>query len=154
MAYKIAVASSDQIRIDLNFGAAVEFLIYEVRDNGEYNFLEIRNASPKIKEDRADLSCETGCNSVYNSSCERDSSCERNSSCGESQSSNPKVLLIADCRCVICKKVGLHIQKELEKKAITTFDVDGRIEDTLNKITSYFYRIDHHQTLRGIANQI
>ena len=30
MAYKIAVASSDGINIDLSFGVADEFLIYEI----------------------------------------------------------------------------------------------------------------------------
>lgn len=147
MSYKIAVASSNQINIDLNFGGAFEFLIYEVKDSGEYNLLETRSTLQQKDEIKGELSCDTGCNSVCKSGC------EGSSGCGDSQSDSPKVLLISDCRCVICKKVGFNIQKQLEKKAITTFDVDGTIEEALHKITTYFSRIDHHQTLRGIANQ-
>lgn len=41
---KVAVASSDGISINEHFGNAKEFWIYEVFDNGEYNFLERREA--------------------------------------------------------------------------------------------------------------
>ncbi|WP_099466609.1 NifB/NifX family molybdenum-iron cluster-binding protein [Konateibacter massiliensis] len=143
MSYKIAIASSDQININLHFGGAQEFLIYEVGESGTYSLLEIRGEAEGTAE---------SCQEVCNNGCE---SGEKKGGCGKSsQSDNPKVLLIADCRCVICKKVGFHIQKQLEKRAITTFDVEGSIEEALQKVTFYFNRVDRHQTLRGIANQV
>jgi nitrogen fixation protein NifX len=136
MSYKIAVASKDRVTIDRNFGAAREFLIYEVSESGKYSFLEVREVSEEAKE-RSD--CNAGC---------------AGNGCGGLQGNHPGVASLADCRCVVCKKTGFHIQKLLEKKAITTFDVEGKIEDTLQKITLYFLRVDHHQSLRGIANEM
>ena len=135
MSYKIAVASSDRVTIDVNFGAAREFLIYEVAESGKHAFLEIRKVSEKEKEHSG---CKDGCGG---------------NGCGDFQGSHPGVASITDCRCVICKKTGFHIQKQLEKKAISVFDVEGKIEDTLQKITLYFFWVDHHRTLRGIANE-
>jgi predicted Fe-Mo cluster-binding NifX family protein len=150
MSYKIAVASSDQINIDLNFGGAFEFLIYEVDENGTYHLVEIRSVSQQREASNVDLNCNTGCNLV----CKSDGEQSNSGGCGNAQSEHPTVLLLTDCRCILCKKVGFHIQKQLEKKAIITFDVVGKIDDSIQKITTYFHRVDHHQTLRGIANQI
>jgi nitrogen fixation protein NifX len=134
MPYKIAVASSDGVNIDMNFGSAHEFFIYEVGERGECALLEIREA---VKEAGEPSACKDRC---------------KGGGCEGSRENHPKVDFIADCRCVICKKIGFHIQKQLEKKAVSTFDVEGKIEDTLEKITWYFHRVDHHQTLRGMAN--
>lgn len=153
ISYKIAIASSEQINIDLNFGGAKKFLIYEVKDNGSYNLLEIRNVNNGEEKLEIELEVEIAneCEKTCNSGCNNGH--EGSGGCSDSQADSPKVLLILDCRCVICKKVGFQIQKQLEKKAITTFDVEGEITKTLDKITKYFYRVDNHQTLRGIANQ-
>lgn len=143
MSYKIAIASSDHIHIDLNFGSATNFLIYEVMEDGKYSLLEIRNAMEEEGGKECDTHCTSSCQGLG----------ETKGSCSDSKADSPKVLFISDCRCVICKKVGFHIQKQLEKKAITTFDVEGEIQETLAKITRYFNRVDHHQTLRGISKQ-
>ena len=42
MSYKIALASSDGTNIDVHFGAAGSFLIYEVSDEGAFSLLERR----------------------------------------------------------------------------------------------------------------
>ncbi|MDR0922852.1 MAG: hypothetical protein LBN31_00680 [Hungatella sp.] len=135
MPYKIAVASSDGVNIDMNFGAAHEFYIYGVGERGEYALLEIREA---VNAAGKPSSCQDGC---------------KGRSCEGLQENHHGVDFIADCRCVICKRIGFHIQKQLEKKAVSSFDVEGEIENTLEKITGYFYRVDHHQTLRGLANK-
>lgn len=49
---KVAVASSDGISINEHFGNATEFWIYEVFDNGDYNYLERREA-PQSDENTA-----------------------------------------------------------------------------------------------------
>jgi Dinitrogenase iron-molybdenum cofactor. len=38
----VAVASTDGIHIDLHFGAANRFLLYEVHENGEFKLIERR----------------------------------------------------------------------------------------------------------------
>ena len=40
MAYKIAVASSDGINVDLHFGAAKNLLIFTVADDGKFSLEE------------------------------------------------------------------------------------------------------------------
>ena len=135
MPYKIAVASSDGENIDMNFGAAHEFFIYEVGEEGEYALLEIREAQ---KEAGGPSFCQDGC---------------KGRGCEGSHENQPRVDFITDCRCVICKKIGFHIQKQLEKKAVSAYDVEGKIEDAMEKITWYFHRMDHHQSLRGMANE-
>lgn len=47
---KVAVASSDGIWVNQHFGSAKEFWIYEVFENGEYNFIEQRGISLKEKD--------------------------------------------------------------------------------------------------------
>lgn len=151
MSYKIAIASSDRIHLNVNFGAAAEFLIYEVSDGGECKLLEIRNVH---KEEENDIpSCQGGANNGCQGGCAGDGLA--GSACGLGQNGSavsPRVELLGDCRCILCKKVGFYIQKQLEKKAIVTFDVEGEIVEALQKITQYFHRVDHHQSLRGIAN--
>lgn len=138
MSYKIAVASSDQKKIDLNFGAASEFLIYEVRENGEFELIERRKVSETRKAEEP-------------SSCGEKGEC-KGGGCHGSGPLNPRVDLISDCRCLLCKRTGNPVQKQLDRKAISSFDVDGEIEEAIHKIVLYFYRVDHHHSLRGIAN--
>lgn len=146
MSYKIAIASSNQKDIDLSFGAANNFLIYEVKDNQTYQIIEVR--SEKGEPNEKEKTCESGgCHSV----CQKEAGELGN--CGTFKADHPKVALISDCRCIICKKIGFSVQKQLEKKAITTFDVEGSIEEVLQKVTLYFHRMDHHQTLRNTVVQ-
>jgi hypothetical protein len=138
MSYKIAIASSDERTIDLKFGSATAFLIYEVRDDGTWERLERRIVSAGMKAEAP-------------SSCGEKGEC-LGGGCHSSGPANPRVDLIADCRCLLCKKTGDPIQKQLDKKAISSFDITGEIEEALHKIVQYFYRVDHHHSLRGIAN--
>ena len=56
-----------------------------------------------------------------------------------------KVEALADCRCVVCKKVGFQAQKQFEKKAISVFDVDCEVKEALEKITFYYNKLDKHE---------
>lgn len=138
MSYKIAIASSDQANIDLNFGSVAEFLIYEVSEDGAFRFLERRTVNETALKEGG-------------SSCSERGEC-KGGGCHGSGPDNPRVDSIADCRCVLSKKTGTPIQKQLDKKAISSFEIEGDILEVLHKITLYFHRVDHHQTLRGIAN--
>ena len=68
--------------------------------------------------------------------------------CSGSGEVSRKVELVSDCRCVVCKKIGFHVQKQLERKAITSFDVACTVEEALQKITVYFHKVDTHQSFR------
>lgn len=149
MAYKIAVASGDGVNIDLSFGAAYGFDIYEAEGTkyrlAEKRKYELPEGAAPVAEDGE--SCGNG------SGCSTSSGCGTGGGCGASGGTFPKVQLIRDCRCVICKKVGFHVSKQLEKLAITSFDVDCTVEEALTKITAYLEKIDTHQSLRGIQSK-
>ncbi len=82
------------------------------------------------------LGCGSGCNT---------------GGCAGGDGEMPKVTLISDCRCVVCKRIGFQIQKQLEKKAILGFDVECSIDEAMRNIIRYFERVDHHRTLRGFS---
>ena len=143
MSYKIAVASSDGLQIDETFGAAPGFTVYEVT-GGEYKKLEERVFD---REGIEEASSSGGCNP--SGGCGSESGCGNGSGCGGGGEASAKVELISDCRCVVCKKIGFHIQKQLERKAISAFDVSCSVEEALSRISHYFSRMDNHESLRA-----
>ncbi len=137
MSYKIAVASSDGKNINETFGSAKSFIIYEVTDD-EYIKSEERVFQSEITENLPD-----SCNSK---GCRRSNGC--GSGCVGHGEISEKVEIVSDCRAVVCKKIGFPIQKQLERKAISAFDVSCTIEEALSKITNYYSHIDRHESLR------
>ncbi|MGI6108430.1 MAG: hypothetical protein ACOYB8_01120 [Eubacteriaceae bacterium] len=144
MNYRIAVASSDRIHVDLSFGSAKGFDIYEV--NGKnFRFMEERIYVPsEVTAARKD-NCPT-----ENSCGNTERSCGNGMFCTHGETVFPKLQLIRDCRCLVCLKAGFSIQKQLEKMAVILFDVDSSTEEVLTGITGYLDRIDNHQSLRGL----
>lgn len=162
MSYKIAVASSDGIHIDETFGAALAFHIFEVTDR-RYEQVEIRSVGEDVlisekAENKSEIKQENGTKESNwpESGCSRKADCGQSGchggaggGCGGSDGASEKVNAISDCRSVVCKKIGFHIQKQLERKAITSFDVACTVEEALDKISAYFSKVDNHQSLRG-----
>lgn len=139
MAYKIAVASSDGVNVNLHFGAADAFSIYSVDDAGNFSFLEKR----EVPED---IGVKNGSCGESNSSCGSGSGCASfKGGCGNGAGS-AKVELLSDVRAVVAEKIGFNVTKQLEKKAIANFDVDCTVQEALEKITKYFYSVDNHKT--------
>ncbi len=126
MSYKIAVGSSNGTNVDLKFGEVKKFIIFEV-EGQQKKLLEIRDAD--IYTTVKDNNC---CNG------------NRNCCCGPTDVIS-KVELVKDCRCIVCKKVGFQAQKQLERKAISVFDIEGEVEMILKKIISYYGKIDKHR---------
>ncbi len=158
MSYKIAVASSDGVHIDFSFGGAKQFRIYEA-EGPEYRFAETRNCESYMQaytDAQEYLKCgvDTSVESVQ--SCDSRNPCMESAegtcgtACGGKNGAGEKVNLIADCRCVVCRKIGFHVQKQLEKLAVIGFDVDCSVDEALQKITQYLVRVDGHISLRGI----
>lgn len=77
MSFKVAVASSDGKYVNQHFGMAKQFLIFEIDDEGEYKFLELRKNVP---------ACDVG---------------------GHSEDAMARsVELILDCKAVIASQIG------------------------------------------------
>ncbi len=161
MSYLIAVATSDAKVVDLGFGAAKGFHIYEV-EGTSYKEKEYR----EFAEEEISSDVQSGCGG-QTSECGDTSNCGRPSGgcgdgsqggcggsgdghggCGGSDGALKKVELIADCRSLVCKKIGFQAQKQLEKKAIAGFDVECSVDEALTKIATYFDKIDNHVSLR------
>lgn len=136
MAYKIAVGSSDKINVDLEFGKVTSFLVYEITD--EIKLLEERFVPNIQNEETCGVPNTLGCGNE---------GCSGNRG-GCHGSSDYKVDLISDCRCVVCKKIGFQAQKFFEKKAISVFDVDCEISEALEKISDYYKKTDNHKPFR------
>ena len=60
-----------------------------------------------------------------------------------------KVDKIKDCRCIVCKKIGFQAQKQLERKAISVFDIEGSIDEILGKIIEYYRKLDQRRLKRN-----
>lgn len=154
MSYLIAVATSDEVNIDLSFGAAEGFVIYEV-EGTDFSKKEYRLA-PAPEEQ----SSEAGVLTFKDAGdCGDAPGCGGGNGCGGGGGGCaghgaliPKVELIGDCRSLVCQKVGFQAQKQLERKQIAAFAVDCPVEDALTKISSYFYKVDNHQSLRRISS--
>ncbi len=140
MSYKIAVGSSDGINIDLKFGEAKKMLIFEV-DGEKRKLLEIR------KVDTYTTAIDNGCDG-YAGGCSSLGCSGNGNGCNGSADVMGKVELVRDCRCIVCKKTGFQAQKQLEKKAISVFDIEGSIDPILEKIIAYYGKIDKRRTQR------
>jgi len=176
MSYKIAIASTDGIYVDAHFGGASSFLIYEVNGDGSYENKEVRIVSGTsgdrssdsiIPSGETENSCGSGSDCTNKSNCTSNAnSCQRSSyaspnenesvresggGCGGHSDSKieANVALIADCRCLLCYKVGAGAERQLERKAITAFQVNYKIKDALEKIINYYIKIDNHISLRN-----
>ncbi len=149
MSYKIAVASSDELIIDESFGSAKVFHIFEVTEKG-YSKIETRQAIERDNYVEKNQGQGEGCNAEKNCG---NGGCHngQGGGCSGNGQVSWKVELVSDCRCIVCKKIGFNVQKQLERRAITAFDVNCSVEEALTKISSYFQKVDGHQSLRGIS---
>ena len=148
MAYKIAVASSDGVNVDVHFGAAESFLIFAVSDDGSFKLEEKPDyIEEKLETDDSNISCRE--------KAECKSGCGNGNGCGAGGGS-AKVSLIDDVRAVVAAKIGFNVVKQLERKAIASFDVETTVQEALEKITKYFYSVDKHIPLRkaGVAGGV
>lgn len=161
MSYKIAVASSDGINVNQSFGAADVFRIYEVTDDRECHLLEFRKWNDTNADSLPGVDCKPG---IKSNACDSDTAnglshgtgngCgSGNGGCGGFNQTIPKLELIADCRSILCSKIGFQVRRQMEKKAIIAFDIEYPIEEALKKIAMYFTKVDKHQSLKGIARR-
>lgn len=141
MTYKIAVVSTDGINVDGHFGKTDFFRIVHVEDDGSYSINEIRRALEADISGASGNSCCTG-SKAFAGGC-------GGGGCGPSDSRiAAKIQTISDCRCVLFARCGVSTQKQLQRKEITTFQIEMPLLEALAKIIKYYNRVDNHISLR------
>ncbi|MEG3224850.1 MAG: dinitrogenase iron-molybdenum cofactor biosynthesis protein [Methanobacteriales archaeon Met13] len=106
MSFKVAVASSDGKFINQHFGMASQFLIFEIKDDGTYEFLELRENKPACSVDgHSDLSM------------------------GKS------IELISDCEAVIASQIGPGAIDILISREINPYIAPTFIDEALKEIS-------------------
>jgi predicted Fe-Mo cluster-binding NifX family protein len=115
MSFKIAVATTNEVDIDLGFGMCDVFTIYEVSGDGEYKVLEKRDVTveeSELPQDYGTMKCG-----------------------GRALVKSDK---LADCRAVICSEIGFKVRKNLNSHGISIFDMEGQIDPIIRKIIAYY----------------
>lgn len=111
MSFKLAIASSDRKSIDQHFGQTPDFLIFEIKENREFEFIEVRKnippyENPNLLEDH-------------------DNALARS------------VDLISDCEVVLASQIGPGAVKALLSCKIQPYNVPNLlIENALKKLAS------------------
>ena len=141
MGIKVAIATSDGLNIDLHFGQAKSFLLYEFKD-GKFELSEKREVpvddsaevalrlaqGPQIETTFACPGGGGGC-------------CGSGGGCGGGAASGPlapAVELLLDCKAVVAAQIGQGMRRQLERNAISVFDIEIPVEDALKKLAAYY----------------
>lgn len=156
MSVKVAIASSDGINIDLHFGKAEAFLIYELK-NGKFELTEKREL-PERLESGAELSGENlrkenpdedaafgGCGgSGFACAGGGGFGCGGSGGvCGSGGASGPlavAVEFLLDCRAVVAAQIGQNMRRQFDRNAISLFDIEMPISQALEKLASYYIK--------------
>ena len=140
MSIKTAIATSNGKDIDLHFGQATQFEIYELRGD-HFEFLETRNA-PKSEATSEDTPAYGGgCGSGFGGGC--GSGCGGfGGGCGGGGAGqvSPTVQLLLDCRSVVAAQVGQNVRRQFERNAVSVFDIELPIEEALQKLAAYYLK--------------
>lgn len=137
MGYKAAVTSTKGKNVDLHFGEAEDFWIFDISDDEEISFSEHRVYKDDERDsNELDRTAPEGCGGS-------------GTGCGKGK--EEKIKLIQDCRVVISEKIGYGIAKRLELHGIHHFEVDGDTKTNLEAIVSYLGKLDRHENLRKLS---
>ncbi len=156
MSIKVAIASSDGLNIDLHFGQAKSFLIYELKgskfeltEKRELPVLENESTSPDAA---TELNFGGGCGGGG-------FGCGSGGGCGGSGGGcgggaggplAPAVELLLDCRSVVAAQIGQGTGRQLQRKAISVFDIELPINEALEKLAAYYTKFGEQY---GIINR-
>ncbi|WP_424354728.1 NifB/NifX family molybdenum-iron cluster-binding protein [Methanobacterium sp. MBAC-LM] len=111
MPLKVAIASSDGKSIDLHFGQAPDFLIFEIKENGDSKFIEARKNIPPSDDPNL---LENHDNALAKS-----------------------VDLISDCDVVLASQIGPSASKAILSCSVQSYSIRGLlIEKALKKLAS------------------
>ena len=137
MGIKVAIATSDGLNIDLHFGQAKSFLLYEFKD-GKFELSEKREVP-------VDDSAVVALRQAQGPQIETTFACPGGGGgcggCGGGAASGalaPAVELLLDCRAVVAAQIGQGMRRQLERNAISVFDIEIPVEDALKKLAAYY----------------
>jgi predicted Fe-Mo cluster-binding NifX family protein len=112
MSFKVAIASNDGKRINEHFGKTLSFLIYEIKEDGSYKFLESRkNTPPYDKIEFSNLK-------------DHDNLLERS------------INLILDCNTVLASQIGPKATHILYCHGIQSYMINNLIDEALRRLDS------------------
>ena len=168
---KVAVVSSDGQNIDLHFGQAKDFLIYELKDGAfvlsEKRELPAAGVSGTVNasgtsgvagnngdEGYSGKDFSSGCGSAGSGCGGFGGGCGSGfgggcggsgGGCGGSGSSGPiapAVDLLLDVRAVVAAQIGQNIRRQFERNAISVFDIELPVSQALSKLAAYYLKFD------------
>ena len=156
MNVRVAIASSDGINIDLHFGQAKSFLIYELKA-GKFELTEKRELPEQVETGAGEPGASLG-----NESTREDAAfggcggsgfaCAggggfgcggSGGGCGSGGASGPlaaAVELLLDCRAVVAAQIGQNMRRQFDRNAISVFDIEMPISEALEKLASYYIK--------------
>ena len=151
MSIKVAIASSDSLNVDLHFGQAKSFLIYELQ-NGSFVQTERRElpavVEPAVPEPgrRVETTSAAGdvsdCNPSGGFACGSGCGGGGGGCCGGGASGPlaAAVELLLDCRSVVAAQFGQNIRRQFERNAISVFDIELPVNEALEKLAAYYLK--------------
>ena len=139
MALKVAIASSDGLNIDLHFGQAKAFLIYELKDS-QFELTEKREV-PAVTSVVEPVENTDGDASGYGGCGGGGFGCGSGGGCGGAGGPlSPVVEQLLDCRAVVAAQIGQKVRRQFERNAISVFDIELPIEEALQKLAAYYLK--------------
>lgn len=131
MSIKVAVTTSDRQNIDLHFGAADAFCIYELSDKGEAQLTEVRNIPAEwVTGVRTGMQSK-GC-------------------CGKNQGNITSIAgLLGDCKYLLTVKIGPHPYKVMQSKGISCLEISCPIREAMEKLSAYRKRISGSRNMQN-----
>ncbi len=146
MSIKVAIASSDGLNVDLHFGQAKSFLIYELKGS-KFVFIEKREV-PVLENESTSSDAATELN--FGGGCGGGGfGCGSGSGCGGSGGGcgggatgplAPAVELLLDCRSVVAAQIGQGMGRQFQRNAISVFDIELPISEALEKLAAYYLK--------------
>ena len=120
--YKVAVATNDGVNVNVHFGHAAAFDIYEVDEaSGKYEKVEVR-----LKPEHCDGSCGDG-------------------TCGQREVQHSSMYAaaknLADLDYVLCEQIGPQAIQSLARFNVRAFDIALPISEAIAKINIYRNKI-------------
>ena len=126
MSIKVAIASSDGLNVDLHFGQAKSFLIYELKGS-KFELTEKREL-PVLENEATSPDAATELN--FGGGCGG----------GAGGPLAPAVELLLDCRSVVAAQIGQGMGRQFQRNAISVFDIELPISEALEKLAAYYLK--------------
>ena len=141
MSVKVAIASSDGLKIDLHFGQAKEFFIYELQKDA---FVQIEKRELPVNSGEAALRKAQGPQEDELSggfACPGGGGGCGGCGGGASGPLAPAVELLLDCQAVIAAQIGQNMRRQFERNAISVFDIELPVTQALEKLAAYYSKL-------------